>query len=198
MQFKDMQLDPKLISAVEKKGYTEATPIQEEVITHFVTGQHIVGQSQTGTGKTAAFVIPLLNAIDTSKRTLQVIVLCPTRELAVQTEEEFFKLSRGMNGIKTCAAYGGSNIFRQKEKLMQGAQVLIATPGRAIDLIQRKFAKTNDVSYFVLDEADRMLDMGFVDDVEFIREQCPNIKQIMSFSATITHELKDILERHIG
>ena len=114
-----MQLDPKLISAIEKKGYTEATPIQEEVITHFVTGQHIVGQSQTGTGKTAAFVIPLLNAIDTKKRTLQVIVLCPTRELAVQTEEEFFKLSRGMSGIKTCVAYGGSNIFRQKERLMQ-------------------------------------------------------------------------------
>ncbi len=198
MQFKDMQLDPKLISAIEKQGYTEATPIQEQVITHFVTGEHIVWQSQTGTGKTAAFVIPLLNAIDPNLKTLQVIVLCPTRELAVQTEEECYKLSRGMNGIKTCAAYGGSNIFRQKERLMQGAQILIATPGRAIDLIQRRFAKTSEVKYLVLDEADRMLDMGFVDDVEFIWDQCPQIKQIMSFSATITHELRDILTKHIG
>lgn len=101
-----MNLKPSILSAINKKGYETATPIQEQVITHFISGQHIVGQSQTGTGKTAAFVIPLLNAIDPSKRAVQALVLCPTRELAVQTEEEFYKLSRGTIGLKTCVAYG--------------------------------------------------------------------------------------------
>ena len=197
MLFSEMNLKPSLLSAIKKIWYETATPIQEETITHFISGQHIVGQSQTGTGKTAAFVIPLLNAIDPSKKTVQALVLCPTRELAVQTEEEFYKMSRGTIGLKTCVAYGGSNIFRQKEKIMQGAQVVIATPGRAIDMIQRGFLKLHNVAYLVLDEADRMLDMGFSEDVEYIWEQCTNMKQLMSFSATVTNELKDMLDRYI-
>jgi ATP-dependent RNA helicase DeaD len=106
MLFNEMNLKESIITAIQKMGYETATPIQEQVITHFISGQHIVGQSQTGTGKTAAFVIPLLNAIDPRQRTVQALVLCPTRELAVQTEEEFFKLSWGTIGIKTCVAYG--------------------------------------------------------------------------------------------
>ena len=197
MLFSEMNLKPSLLSAIQKIWYETATPIQEETITNFISGQHIVGQSQTGTGKTAAFVIPLLNAIDPSKKTVQALVLCPTRELAVQTEEEFYKMSRGTIGLKTCVAYGGSNIFRQKEKIQQGAQVVIATPGRAIDMIQRGFLKLHNVAYLVLDEADRMLDMGFSEDVEFIWEQCTNMKQLMSFSATVTNELKGMLDRYI-
>lgn len=192
-----MNLKPSILTAIQKMWYETATPIQEEVITHFISGQHIVGQSQTGTGKTAAFVIPLLNAVNPKERNVQVLVLCPTRELAVQTEEEFYKLSWGTIWVKTCVAYGWSNIFRQKEKIMQGAQVVIATPGRAIDMIQRKFLKLHNVKYLVLDEADRMLDMGFSEDVEYIRSQCTNMKQLMSFSATVTHELKDMLDKYI-
>lgn len=198
MLFSEMNLKPSLLTAIWKLWYETATAIQEQVITHFISGQHIVGQSQTGTGKTAAFVIPLLNAIDPSKKAVQALVLCPTRELAVQTEEEFYKLSRGTIGLKTCVAYGGSNIFRQKEKIMQWAQVVIATPGRAIDMIQRGFLKLHHVEYLVLDEADRMLDMGFSEDVEYIWGQCTNMKQLMSFSATVTHELKGMLDKYIG
>lgn len=198
MLFSELDLKPTLQTAIAKLGYESPTAIQEQVITSFISGKHIVGQSQTGTGKTAAFVIPLLNAIDPSKRAVQALILCPTRELAVQTEEEVYKLSRWTIGIKTCVAYGWSNIFRQKEKIMQWAQIVIATPGRAIDMIQRGFLKLHHVEYLVLDEADRMLDMGFSEDVEYIRGQCTNMKQLMSFSATVTHELKDMLDKYIG
>lgn len=198
MLFSEMNLKASVLYAIQKMGYETATAIQEQVITHFISWQHIVGQSQTGTGKTAAFVIPLVNAIDPGKKTVQALVLCPTRELAVQTEEEFYKLSRWTIGLKTCVAYGWSNIFRQKEKIMQGAQVVIATPGRAIDMIQRGFLKLHNVSYLVLDEADRMLDMGFSEDVEHIWSHCTNMKQLMSFSATVTHELRDMLDKYIG
>ena len=198
MLFTEMKLKPSILGAIKKMGYETATPIQQEVITHFISWQHIVWQSQTGTGKTAAFVIPTLDAIDPTKRVVQALVLCPTRELAVQTEEEFYKLSWWTIGIRTCVAYWWSNIFRQKEKIMQWAQVVIATPWRAIDLIQRWFLKLHNVQYLILDEADRMLDMWFSEDVEYIRSHCTNIKQIMSFSATVTHELKDMLTKYIG
>ncbi len=187
-----------VLSGLKKAWYTVPTQIQEEVIDRFIHGNHIVGQSQTGTGKTAAFVIPLINAIDPRSRQLQAIIMAPTRELVVQTEEEFYKLAWGSSGFKSAAAYGGWSKYRQLSQLERGAQVLVATPGRLLDYISSGKISTADVKYFVLDEADRMLDMWFQDDIEDIINACPNVTQIMSFSATITPELNRIITRYIG
>ena len=187
-----------VLIGIKKAWYTVPTQIQEEVIDRFIHGNHIVGQSQTGTGKTAAFVIPLINAIDPRSRQLQAIIMAPTRELVVQTEEEFYKLAWGSSGFKSATAYGGWSKYRQLSQLERGAQVLVATPGRLLDYISTGKISTSDVKYFVLDEADRMLDMWFQDDIEDIITACPNVTQIMSFSATITPELNRIITRYIG
>ena len=198
MKFSEFNLNPTILKALEKVGYTEATPIQEQVIQAFESGRHIVGQSQTGTGKTAAFAIPLINQVDTKLRQTQVLILAPTRELAMQTNDEFFKLSYGTYGCRTCTVCGGMSKYNQINRIKEWAQVVVGTPGRVIDLIEQWFLKTDHIKYLVLDEADRMLDMWFVEDVEYIRGQCTQLKQIMSFSATITNELRDILDEHIG
>jgi ATP-dependent RNA helicase DeaD len=198
MLFSEMDLSEKIQQAIARIGYTEATPIQEQTITSFLTGKHIVGQSQTGTGKTAAFCLPILNAVDPTSRKVQALILCPTRELATQTQEEVYKLSFGLIGIKSVCVYGGSNVWKQKERIDAGAQIVVGTPGRVIDMIERRMLDVSALNYLVLDEADRMLDMGFVDDVEWIWKQAHAIKQVMSFSATITNELRDLLHEHIG
>lgn len=196
--FSDLSLNQSIVDALAKKGYTKPTQIQFETITRFNNWAHIVWQSQTGTGKTAAFVIPLINSIDPAKKWIQAIVMCPTRELVVQTEEEFYKLSYWTLWFKTWVAYGWGWTRRQIEKIQQGCQVLIATPGRLIDLIERWVVKTDDINYFVLDEADRMLDMWFVEDIEYIVSKCDKIKQFLSFSATITSELNRVLTQFVG
>lgn len=178
-------------------GYEQATPIQEQVMEAFLNQKHIVGQSQTGTGKTAAFVLPMLNTLDAQVRQIQAVVLVPTRELAVQTQEEFFNLGKNTR-IKALAAYGGRSIGFQQKLLDQGMHVAVCTPGRCIDLIERKILKLDVVKYLILDEVDRMLDMGFLDDVERIRSQMPKIEQIMCFSATMPKQVISLLERHIG
>ncbi len=195
--FADLNLRTELLTAITKLGYTVPTPIQYEVITKFATGNHIVWQSQTGTWKTAAFAIPLVNSINAKLRKPQALILAPTRELATQTEEEFFKLSHGSLGIKTATLTWWRNMSRQMEKIQQWAQLIIWTPGRIIDFIKRRMIDLSQVQYLVLDEADRMLDMGFVEDVDFIISQIDNLKQLMSFSATITKELNDILNKYI-
>lgn len=196
--FEELWLREWVLRGLEKAGYTAPTAIQEQVIDRFVHGNHIVGQSQTGTGKTGAFVIPLINAIDPKSRKLQAIIMSPTRELVVQTEEEFYKLAWGSPGFKSAAAYGGGSKYRQLSQLERGAQVLVATPGRLLDYMSKGKINTEDIKYFVLDEADRMLDMGFQDDIEDIINACPNITQMMSFSATITPELNQIITRYVG
>jgi ATP-dependent RNA helicase DeaD len=198
MLFKNLPLNATIQEALKRKGYAEATPIQFQTIEAFESGQHILGQSQTGSGKTAAFVLPLLNVVDTKLRKPQILVICPTRELATQTEDEFYKLSFGMMGLKTCMANGGTSIRRQIEKINQGAQVIVGTPGRIQDLLEKRVLRTESIQYLVLDEADRMLDMGFVEEVEAIWDQLKNLKQVMSFSATVTDELNRILTRHLG
>ncbi len=198
MLFSELELKPTLLAALTKIGYAQATPIQEQVITRFLKGNHIVGQSQTGTGKTAAFVIPLINAIDPKSRHLQGLVLCPTRELVQQTEEEFYNLSYGTVWFKSCRLMWGGGMRNQIERLQQGCQVIVATPGRLIDMVERGFVDLSTIDYLVLDEADRMLDMGFSDDVDYIISMCENVKQVMSFSATITRELNDMLVKYIG
>ena len=197
MLFQELGLDEKVLAALTKNGYTEATKIQEEVIKAAMEGKSIVGQSQTGTGKTAAFVIPLLQKIDANIRKPQVIVLAPTRELAMQIREEFYKLSYGSN-IRSIAVYGGSNIRSQRESLEAGPQIVVGTTGRLIDLIERRFIDLSNVEYLILDEVDRMLDMGFIDDIDMIWSRLPKVKQSMTFSATIPQEVNNLLAKYVG
>jgi len=197
MLFSELGLDEKVLAALTKNGYTEATKIQEEVIKAAMAGKSIIGQSQTGTGKTAAFVIPLLQKLDANIRKPQVIVLAPTRELAMQIREEFFKLSFGTN-LRSIAVYGGSNIRSQREALEGGPQIVVATTGRLIDLIERRFIDLSNVQYLVLDEVDRMLDMGFIDDIDMIWSRLGNVKQSMTFSATIPQEVNNLLTKYVG
>ena len=197
MLFTEFDFKEPVLRGLKELGYEQTTPIQEQTITAFTSGKNIVGQSQTGTGKTAAFTLPLLNVIDPDLKKIQAIILVPTRELAVQTQEEFFSLGRYAR-IRALAAFGGRSIHFQKKLIDEGMHVAVCTPGRAIDLIERKFIDPTLIKYFVLDEVDRMLDMGFVDDVERLRSQCPNISQTMLFSATITSEVKNIISKHLG
>ena len=196
MLFTELELKEPILRGLKQLGYEQTTPIQEQTIVAFGNGKDIVGQSQTGTGKTAAFTLPLLNVLDPELKKIQAIILVPTRELAQQTQEEFFNLGRFAR-IRALAAYGGKSIRFQKQLIDEGMHVAVCTPGRAMDLIKRKFIDPELINYFVLDEVDRMLDMGFIDDVERLRAQCPNIKQTMLFSATITSEVKTIINTHL-
>ena len=196
MLFTELELKEPILRGLKQLGYEQTTPIQEQTIVAFGNGKDIVGQSQTGTGKTAAFTLPLLNVLDPELKKIQAIILVPTRELAQQTQEEFFNLGRFAR-IRALAAYGGKSIRFQKKLIDEGMHVAVCTPGRAMDLIKRKFIDPDVIKYFVLDEVDRMLDMGFVDDVERIWSQCPNIQQTMLFSATITSEVKTIINQHL-
>lgn len=197
MLFSEIKLRPAIQDALSKSGYVEATKIQEEVITLALDGKNIVGQSQTGTGKTAAFVIPLLELIDCRQRKPQAIVLAPTRELAIQIRDEVVKLSEGMY-LRSTVVYGGSSMKKQREILDKGPQIVIATPGRLIDLVDRRYIDVSEVKFFVLDEVDRMLDMGFVDDIDYLWGHMPGIKQSMTFSATIPMEMKNLLVKYVG
>lgn len=194
--FSDFPLRPEILAALEKNAYTSPTKIQEEVIRASFENKHIVGQSQTGTGKTAAFVIPLLQKIDPNKRAVQAVILAPTRELAYQIREEVFKLSEGLR-MKSIAVYGGSPIRRQREELQKGPQIVIATPGRLIDLIDRGYIFLDQVNYMVLDEVDRMLDMGFVDDIDRIWQSLGDLQGVYTFSATITPEIQNLLSKYL-
>ncbi len=196
MLFTELWLKNALLRGLEESNYTNATPIQEQTILAFNEGKDVVGQSQTWTGKTAAFALSLLNVVDPTLHKVQAIILAPTRELAGQTQEEFFNLGRHAR-VRTLAAYGWKSIRFQKKLLDQGMHVAVCTPGRAIDLLKRKFIDPDAIKYFVLDEVDRMLDMGFVDDVEWLWSQCKNIQQTMLFSATITKEVQWIINRHL-
>ena len=196
MLFTELGLKEPILRGLAQLGYEQTTPIQEQTITAFNEWKDIVGQSQTGTGKTAAFTLPLLNVLDPELKKVQALILVPTRELAQQTQEEFFNLGRFAR-IRALAAYGGRSIHFQKKLLDEGMQVAVCTPGRAIDLIERGYIDPSLIQYFVLDEVDRMLDMGFVDDVEWMRAQCKNLKQTMLFSATITSEVKHIINNHL-
>lgn len=191
MRYEDTQIDERILRAVREMGYEEMTPIQEQAIPLFMTGQDIIGQAQTGTGKTAAFGIPILQKIDPANRNLQAVILCPTRELAMQAAEELRKFSKYMHGIKALPIYGGQDIVRQIKNLKGGAQIIVGTPGRVMDHMRRHTLKMDDVHTVVLDEADEMLNMGFREDIETILKQMPEKRQTGLFSATMP---KPILE----
>lgn len=187
-------LDERVARAVREMGFEKLSPIQSEAIPYLLQGDDIIGQAQTGTGKTAAFGIPILQKIDPELRKLQAVVLCPTRELAIQAAEELRKMAKYMHGIKVLPVYGGQEIGKQIKGL-KGVQVIVGTPGRVMDHMRRHTIKLDHVTMVVLDEADEMLNMGFREDMETILGQIPNEHQTALFSATMPQPILDITKR---
>ena len=173
VKFEELGLYPQLLRAIKEMGFEEATPIQAKAIPEVMTGQDIIGQAQTGTGKTAAYTIPMLMKIDPQIKKPQAIVLCPTRELAVQVAEEIRKLAKYMSDIKVLPVYGGQEIVRQIKSLKTGVQIIVGTPGRVMDHMRRKTVKFDNINMVILDEADEMLNMGFLEDIEAIISRVP-------------------------
>jgi ATP-dependent RNA helicase DeaD len=191
-KFDELELNPNILRAVEEMGFEEMSPIQAKAIPVILGGKDIVGQAQTGTGKTAAFGIPLLQKINPKERNLQAIVLCPTRELAIQVAEEIRKLGTFLHGIKILPVYGGQEISKQIRSLKSGVQIIIGTPGRVMDHMRRKTVKFDNVNMVILDEADEMLNMGFREDIETILSQVPEERQTVLFSATMPQTILEI------
>jgi ATP-dependent RNA helicase DeaD len=195
--FRSLDLGEPILKAIEEAGYTSATPIQARSIPPLLEGRDVLGQAQTGTGKTAAFAIPMLQGIDPEKKTPQVLVLTPTRELAIQVADSFRRYSAGMPGIRIAAIYGGQDYQVQFRQLDRGVHIVVGTPGRVIDHINRSSLKLDGLRGLVLDEADEMLRMGFADDVEFILGRAPAERQIALFSATMPEPIRRIAQRHL-
>ncbi|MCA6069684.1 MAG: DEAD/DEAH box helicase [Endomicrobium sp.] len=196
LKFSELNLSNEIIKAVEDLGFEEATPIQSLSIPKMMEGIDIIGQAQTGTGKTAAFGIPVLEKIDVKNKVVQTIILCPTRELAIQVAEELKLFSKYKKGINIVPVYGGQPIQRQIVALHKGAQIVIGTPGRVIDHLERKTLKLDTASTVVLDEADEMLDMGFRDDIELILKSMPEERQTVFFSATMPKEFLFLTKKY--
>ena len=193
--FAELGLRDELLSALDDLGYEEPTPIQRETIPILLTGRDLLGQAATGTGKTAAFALPALQMIDASRRVPQVLVLVPTRELAVQVSEAMFKYGREL-GVKVVPVFGGQPIQRQLQALDRGVHVVVATPGRALDHIGRGSLGLDAIQTVILDEADEMLDMGFTDDIESILQSTPDDRQTVLFSATMPSRITSIAKRY--
>ena len=196
--FRALGLSEDILLALEKKGYESPTPIQQQTIPLLLNGDlDIVGQAQTGTGKTAAFGLPILERFDPNQRSIQALVLAPTRELAIQTAEEI-KSFKGSKKIWITTVYGGSPISSQMRELEKGTHVVVGTPGRIIDLIERKKLILNEVKYVVLDEADEMLNMGFIEDIELILKSCNPERRMLLFSATMPDRILSLAKRYMG
>lgn len=191
LKFKDLGLIPELLEAVQRAGFEEATPIQEGTIPLALEGKDVIGQAQTGTGKTAAFGLPMLQKIDTSAKEVQGLVIAPTRELAIQTQEELYRLGRDKK-VKVQVVYGGADIGRQIRSLKERPHIVVGTPGRLLDHINRRTLKLGNIETLVLDEADEMLNMGFLEDIEAIISKTPAERQTLLFSATMPKSIKDI------
>lgn len=192
MKYTDADIDARILRAVEEMGFETMTPIQEQAIPVLLEGRDVIGQAQTGTGKTAAFAIPMIQRINADIRKPQGIILCPTRELAMQAAEEIRKLTRYMHGVKVLPVYGGQDIGRQIRALSQGVQIIVGTPGRVMDHLRRHTIKTNEIKMIVLDEADEMLNMGFREDIETVLKDMPPEHQMALFSATMPQAILDI------
>jgi ATP-dependent RNA helicase DeaD len=194
--FSELGLSAELLKAINKLGFEKASPIQAEAIPLLLAGHDVVGQSQTGSGKTAAFAIPAIEKVDPHLRVVQAIILCPTRELAMQVAEEVHKLSLFKRGIHALPIYGGQSYERQFAGLQAGAQIVIGTPGRVMDHMRRGSLHLDKVRMVILDEADVMLDMGFRDDIELILKSVPAERQTVFFSATLPRPIVDLIGRH--
>jgi ATP-dependent RNA helicase DeaD len=194
--FSDLGLSPEILKAVSKMGFEEASPIQSATIPKMLAGADIVGESQTGSGKTAAFAIPAIERVDVALRAPQVLIVCPTRELTMQVAEEVAKLALFKRGVRELPIYGGQAYDRQLRGLRDGAQIIIGTPGRVIDHLERGTLRLDQVRMVVLDEADRMLDMGFRDDIESILKSAPPARQTVFFSATLPPPIQQLIRRY--
>jgi len=193
--FEVLGLSPEIMKAVAQLGFEEASPIQTAAIPILLAGADVVGQSQTGSGKTAAFAIPAIEKIDPMNKAVQVLILCPTRELATQVADEVYKLTAFKRNIHCVPIYGGASYERQLFELKKGVQIVIGTPGRVMDHLKRGTLKLNQLKVVILDEADRMLDMGFRDDIQTILEQTPEGRQTVFFSATLSKPIRELINR---
>jgi ATP-dependent RNA helicase DeaD len=198
VSFADLSLSEPVLAALRDVGYETPSPIQAQTIPPLLAGQDVVGQAQTGTGKTAAFALPILSQLDVRQRATQAIVLAPTRELAIQVAEAFQRYASHMQGFHVVPIYGGQSYTPQLQALRRGAHVVVGTPGRVMDHLKRGTLSLSSVKHFVLDEADEMLRMGFIDDVEWILEQAPKERQIALFSATMPAEVRRIAQQHLS
>ena len=191
--FQDLGVEPRLLQAIEEMGFVNPMPIQEMVIPHLLDKEgDVVGLAQTGTGKTAAFGLPVLQRIDPDKRVPQALIIAPTRELCLQIASDLADFSKYIPSLKILPVYGGSSIDIQIRTLRNGVQVIVATPGRLIDLINRGEVKLDDVNTVILDEADEMLNMGFLDDIKEILTHVPEERKMLMFSATMPKEIAAI------
>ncbi|NNE00702.1 MAG: DEAD/DEAH box helicase, partial [Pirellulaceae bacterium] len=197
LTFSDLPLSDAVKQAVKMSGYETPTPIQAEIIPHMLAGRDLLAQSQTGTGKTAAFALPILSRVNTKRRAPQVLVLAPTRELAIQVANSFSTYAACLPKFNVMAIYGGQDYEPQLRQLRRGVQVVVGTPGRVIDHIKRGTLDLSSIECLVLDEADEMLNMGFLEDVEFVLEQTPDKRQIALFSATLPAPIRKISERYL-
>ena len=194
--FSDLGISPEILKAIGDLGFEEPAPIQAAAIPVLLAGHDVVGQSMTGSGKTAAFGIPAIELCQASDRSVQVLILCPTRELATQVADEIHKLSSHKKGIHAVPIYGGASYERQFYELKKGVQIVIGTPGRLMDHMDRGTLALDKVKMVILDEADRMLDMGFRDDIEKILQATPKERQTVFFSATVSRQIRELIERH--
>ncbi len=194
--FSDFTLDERLKKNVLEMGYEHPTPIQDQSIPHVLEGRDVVGIANTGTGKTAAFVIPLLNKVLADPRQ-KILIIAPTRELAIQIDEEHRKLSRGLRTFSVCAV-GGMPIFRQIKNLRLEYNFVVGTPGRLKDLVERNHIRLNDFQTIVLDEADRMLDMGFIGDMRYLMAGMPEVRHTLFFSATLSSDIKKLISEFLN
>jgi ATP-dependent RNA helicase DeaD len=195
--FAELGLEPPILQALDELGYDEPTPIQKQAIPELLAGHDVIGQAQTGTGKTAAFGLPLLQYLDPASDEVQAIVLTPTRELCIQVTQALRAYAEHIEGVEIVAVFGGAPIASQRAQLRAGAQVVVATVGRMKDLISRRALVLTAARYVVLDEADEMLDLGFIEDVERILRMCPSGRQTALFSATIPPPIASLAERYM-
>ena len=196
MNFENLNISSEILRALEEMGFSEATPIQEQAIPEVLTGRDLIGQAQTGTGKTCAYGIPAIEMTDRRATAPQVLVLCPTRELASQVADELRRLTKFVHGVRILAIYGGQNIENQITALKKKPQIIIGTPGRVMDHMRRRTLRFDDLKMLVLDEADEMLNMGFREDIDTILQKIPEEKQMLLFSATMAPEIMKLTETY--
>lgn len=194
--FQDMEIKEEIKSAIKKMGFEEATPIQAEGIPAILTGKDFIGIAQTGTGKTCAFGVPAIQQVDTSIKATQVLILCPTRELVMQTGKELQQLSQDLKSIKIATIYGGQQIQKQFLDLRKKPQIIVGTPGRIMDHMRRKTINFENISMFILDEADEMLNMGFREDLNVILEKANEERQTVLLSATMSKDIMNITKKY--
>ena len=197
IKFEELNLSKNVKRALKEAGYEYATPIQTKAIPQLLEGKDLIGQSQTGTGKTAAYSLPIIEKIDKSNKNVQAIILCPTRELAIQITEEMRKFTKYEEGVSCLAIYGGEQIERQIKLLKKGVKIIVGTPGRVMDHMRRKTLKLNDIKMVVLDEADEMLNMGFEEDINTILAETPEERQTILFSATMNTKILNIAKKYL-